>query len=311
MDSENSFSRMAPPIFDGENYQLWAVRMETYLEALDLWKAVEENYEINPLPNNSTVAQIKSHKEKKIIKSKAKTTLFAAISITVFTKIMTLTSPKHIWNYLKKEYVGDERIRGMKVLNLMREFELQRMKESETVKEYSDRLLGIVNKAQEQRRLMSQDDMVEGALVASHKTQSKVQELKQLAQKAVICKNKFQKDETIAQVTTEEEEDHLFVATCFSTKKFDFWMIDSDCTNHMTYERNPFKEFIPMENKKVRIGNGDCNPAKGKWSVSIKTNLGTKIISDVLCVPDIDKSLFSVGQLIEKGFKLLFGDKYC
>ncbi|KAH0644753.1 hypothetical protein KY284_032637 [Solanum tuberosum] len=154
---------MAPPIFDGENYQLWAVRMEIYLEAFDLWEAVEKDYEINPLPNNFTVAQIKSHKENKTIKSKAKVTLFAAVSTTVFMKIMTLTSPKDSWNYLKKEYAGDERIRGMKVLNLMREFELQRMKESETVKEYSDRLLGIVNKAQEQRRLMRQDGMVEGA----------------------------------------------------------------------------------------------------------------------------------------------------
>lgn len=59
---------------------------------------------------------------------------------------MTLKSAKEIWDYLKGEYTGDERIRGMKVLNLVREFELQKMKESETVKEYSDRLLGIVNK---------------------------------------------------------------------------------------------------------------------------------------------------------------------
>jgi len=33
----------------------------------------------------------------------------------------------------KAEYEGDERIRGMQVLNLIREFELQRMKESESV----------------------------------------------------------------------------------------------------------------------------------------------------------------------------------
>ena len=33
----------------------------------------------------------------------------------------------------------------MQVLNLIREFEMQKMKESETIKEYSDRLLGIVN----------------------------------------------------------------------------------------------------------------------------------------------------------------------
>ncbi|XP_021633081.1 uncharacterized protein LOC110630076 [Manihot esculenta] len=34
----------------------------------------------------------------------------------------------------------------MKALNYVREFELQRMKESETAKEYSERLLDIVNK---------------------------------------------------------------------------------------------------------------------------------------------------------------------
>ena len=54
-----------------------------------------------------------------------------------------------------------------------------------------------------------------------------------------------------------------------------------------------------------------CIPAKGKGSVVIKINLGTKITSDVLYVPDINKKLFSVGQLIEKEFKLLFEDKYC
>ena len=59
---------------------------------------------------------------------------------------MTPTLPKDIWNYLKKEYAKDEKIRGMKILHLMRRFELQRIKESETVKEYSARLLDIVNK---------------------------------------------------------------------------------------------------------------------------------------------------------------------
>lgn len=39
--------------------------MESYLEALDLWKAMEEDYEVPPLPNNPTMDQIKIHKEKK------------------------------------------------------------------------------------------------------------------------------------------------------------------------------------------------------------------------------------------------------
>ncbi|XP_040869639.1 uncharacterized protein [Glycine max] len=59
---------------------------------------------------------------------------------------MTLKSPKSIWDYLKEEYAGDDRIRSMQVLDLRREFELQRMEESETIKEYSNKLLGIANK---------------------------------------------------------------------------------------------------------------------------------------------------------------------
>lgn len=146
MDVESSFSHVALPIFDGENYDLWAVRMESYLEALDLWEAVEEDYEIAPLPNNPTVAQMKNHKERKTKKAKAKACLFAGVSKTIFTRIMTLQTASEIWNYLKEEYAGDARIRSMQVLNLIREFELQRMKESETAKQYADKLLGIVNK---------------------------------------------------------------------------------------------------------------------------------------------------------------------
>lgn len=38
------------------------------------------------------------------------------------------------------------------------------MKESETVKEYADKLLSIVNRAEEQRRLVRQEGSIEGAL---------------------------------------------------------------------------------------------------------------------------------------------------
>ncbi|XP_069145718.1 uncharacterized protein [Solanum lycopersicum] len=137
---------MAPPSFNEESYQIWAVRKQTYLEALDLWEAVEHDYEIVPLPNNPIIAQIKNHKERKTMKSKAKTCLYTTVSSTIFTRITSLKSAKEVWDYLKNEYEGDERIRELQVLNLVREFELQRMKESETRKEYSDRLLNIANR---------------------------------------------------------------------------------------------------------------------------------------------------------------------
>ena len=134
MEAKSIFSSIAPPVFDGDNYQFWVVRMETYLDAMDLQEAGEEDYEIIHLPNNPTMAQIKNHKEIKTKKSKAKPYLFAAISSTIFTRIMSLRSTKMIWDYLKMKYEGNERIRGMQFLNLIRDFEWQKMKETEYIR---------------------------------------------------------------------------------------------------------------------------------------------------------------------------------
>ena len=99
-----------------------------------------------------------------------------------------------------------------------------------------------------------------------------------------------------AQIAEKDDEDQIFMATCFSTKSSsECWLIDSGCTNHMTYDRTLFKDLQSTEITKVRIGNGDYISAKGKGTISITTNSGTKSISDVLYVPDIDQNLLSVG----------------
>lgn len=64
MDSEASFKAIAPPVFDGTNYQVWAARMEAFLDANNLQEATEYEYEVPPLLNNPTLAQIKNHKER-------------------------------------------------------------------------------------------------------------------------------------------------------------------------------------------------------------------------------------------------------
>ncbi|KAK2434095.1 hypothetical protein QL285_019281 [Trifolium repens] len=230
------------PIFEGENYHLWATRMEAYLDANDLWEAVEDEYVVDPLPDNPTIAQIRNHKERKQRKSKAKSYLFSAVSEAIFTRVMTLKSAKAIWDFLKQEYEGNEKVKGMQVLNLIREFEMQRMKESETIKEYSDKLLSIVNnvrllgtefsdtrivqkilvtvperfestisslenskdlsnitlselvyalQAQEQRRLMREEGVVEGALMTKLKLNQGHK-----GQKKNVQWNNFQKGES-------------------------------------------------------------------------------------------------------------------
>jgi len=72
---------------------------------------------------NLTMAQLKNHKEKKTKKFKAKTHLFATISSTMLLHIMSLKSAKAICDYLKREYEGDDQIKSMQMLNLIRDFE--------------------------------------------------------------------------------------------------------------------------------------------------------------------------------------------
>ncbi|XP_022930154.1 uncharacterized protein LOC111436666 [Cucurbita moschata] len=238
---------------------------------------------------------------------------------------MSLKTAKETWDYLKAEYGGDERIWGMKVLNLIRDFRLQKMKESESVKEYYDRLLSITNKvrllgsmlndfrivekllvsiqekfeatvttlentkdlskislrelldalqAQEQRRSMRQEGVIEDVLPVKHQDNSRYKKKKifknqstngdsstnyqktkgegskkfyppcrhcekkghppykcwrrhdtkcskcnQLGHEAVICKVKGQVKEVDAPIIDQEEEDQLFVVTCFLDKE--------------------------------------------------------------------------------------------
>ena len=102
------------------------------------------------------------------------------------------------------------------------------------------------------------------------------------------------------------------MATCFASKSTSkSWLIDSGCTNHMTFDKGLFKEMEKTKIGRVRIGNGNFIKVEGKGTISIESDSGTKTINDVLYVPEIDQNPLSVGQLIEKGFKVIFEDRHC
>ncbi|KAG6511961.1 hypothetical protein ZIOFF_030048 [Zingiber officinale] len=146
---------------------------------------------------------------------------------------------------------------------------------------------------------------------------AKCRKCNQMGHEAIICKNKNPQQEEEAKVTDQDEvgdqdEDQLFVATCFASNvETESWLIDSGCTNHMTNDKELFKDLHPTKITKVRIGNGDYISVKGKGTVAITSCSGTKLISEVLFVPEIHQNLLSVGQLIEKGFKVVFENNFC
>jgi hypothetical protein len=78
--------------------------------------------------------------------TKEKLALLSIVSLVTFNRIMSFSLPKEICNYLHEEFTKDVHLKGMKVLNLIREFELSHMKEVETIKGYSNSLLLFANK---------------------------------------------------------------------------------------------------------------------------------------------------------------------
>ena len=73
-------------------------------------------YEVVVLPDNPILNQTRHHKEMKTRKAKAKACLYAIVSPSIFNKIMACDSAKEIWDFLKAEYQGDEKIKSVKGL---------------------------------------------------------------------------------------------------------------------------------------------------------------------------------------------------
>ncbi|XP_044473243.1 uncharacterized protein LOC123201750 [Mangifera indica] len=158
-------SSMSPPIYNGENYHIWAVKMKAFLRGLGLWQYVEEEKQPFPLGPNPTLNQIIMHEEEMTKSPITLSMIHQAVTDAVFTKIVSCETAKEAWDRLKEDSLGNERSRQMNVLNLRREFEVLKMKEAETVKEYADRVLKVVNQIRLMGETLSNQRVVEKILV--------------------------------------------------------------------------------------------------------------------------------------------------
>ncbi|KAG6474129.1 hypothetical protein ZIOFF_068053 [Zingiber officinale] len=79
----------------------------------------------------------------------------------------------------------------------------------------------------------------------------------------------------------------------------------------MSYDEKSFANLDRNFCAKVKIGNGDYIDVEGRGDVVVDGLKGRKLISDVLYVPKIDQNLVSVGQLMQKGYKVMFEEGFC
>jgi hypothetical protein len=97
-----------PPMFDGEDYNMWSDKMRHHLTSLhtSIWDVVEIGVQVPPPGDedydSDEVAQIRH------FNSQATTILLASLSREEYNKVQGLKSAKEIWDVLKTAHEGDE-----------------------------------------------------------------------------------------------------------------------------------------------------------------------------------------------------------
>ncbi|RVX04494.1 Retrovirus-related Pol polyprotein from transposon RE1 [Vitis vinifera] len=216
MASSNT-SALSTPVFNGENYQVWAVKMKAYLRGLGLWQWVETERQVQPLGNNPTLNQIRAHEEEEAKAPRALSYIHAAVSEPIFTRIMACETPKEAWDKLKEMYLGSDRTRQMQILNLKRQFEVLRMKDKEFIKEYVDRLMEVVNKIRLLGEDLTDQRVVEKVLVSlPERFESKISSLEDSKDLTKISLaelvHAFQAQEQRRSMRQEESNEEAFLA---------------------------------------------------------------------------------------------------
>ncbi|XP_038687527.1 uncharacterized protein LOC119986908 [Tripterygium wilfordii] len=106
---------------------------------------IEDGFDPSSLSENPSVQAIKDFNERQQKNFKALTFLYSAIDDSIFPRVVGIKTVKAAWSKLQEEFQGSERVRQQRLSTLKREFELLKMKDSETVREYSAKLMEIVN----------------------------------------------------------------------------------------------------------------------------------------------------------------------
>src|ERR1044072_1635108 len=138
-----------PPIFDGEKFEYWKDRIESFFLGfdIDLWDIVVEGYEHPKDAEGKAISKSKmTDDQKKAFKDhhKARTILLNAISYAEYEKITDKETAKSIFDSLQMTHEGNSQVKETKALALIQKYEAFRMEEEESVETMFSRFQMLV-----------------------------------------------------------------------------------------------------------------------------------------------------------------------
>src|SRR5438105_2153846 len=146
-----------PPVFDGNDFQYWKVRMAYFLEAAGtkVWRVTVEGYNPPVDPHAPTV------EEELLVKANAKdkNLLYGAMIKEVFNRICSCATSHDIWTALELIHEGSKSVRNDRYDGLIKKFNNFVMNQNERVNDMYSRLNVLVEeiKALNVKRITDED----------------------------------------------------------------------------------------------------------------------------------------------------------
>ncbi|KAJ0456159.1 putative RNA-directed DNA polymerase [Helianthus annuus] len=150
------------PKFTGQNYYHWRIQIKVLFESQELWGVIEEG--IRELGTNPTDEATTAYRDAVKKDKRALHILFQSVGDTIFERIALAKSSKKAWSILHKSYQGENRVKSIKLQSLRCEFDALNMKEGESVEDYFNRIILVVNKLRMNEETVSEQRIVEKIL---------------------------------------------------------------------------------------------------------------------------------------------------
>lgn len=117
------------PMLTATNYTVWSMRMKVALKVHKVWETIEPG--IDDGDKNDM----------------ARALLFQSIPEALILQVGDLETSKLVWEAIKARHVGADRVREARLQTLMDEFSRLKMKETETIDDFSGKLAEMSSKS--------------------------------------------------------------------------------------------------------------------------------------------------------------------
>ncbi|KAI3521063.1 hypothetical protein L1887_10522 [Cichorium endivia] len=325
--------------------------MKVLFESLDLWEIIEHGLEEPEDLDELSDEQFDEIKDSKKRDRKALFLLYQAIDETIFERISSSTSSKDAWDTLHRTYRGEERVNMVRLQTLRCEFDNIKMKETESVEDYYNRVILLLNQLRLNGEKIEDTRVVEKILRSLiRKFEYVVVAIEESKDLSLLSLEDYEQNEkgkgrgkpssqfhcyycqkdghtmkycrkrpadekkgsSFMHKEEDDEGDTMFMM--LSTEEIptnDIWYIDSGCSNHMTGNKNLFANLDTSQRKEVQTGDDKKLNVCGNGEVVVKTKNGEKKIPNVYLVSVLKHNLLSVGQLLLKGYDIHFENGTC